>query len=102
MSQVGPPAKLHYSVPLREVPVRVTKQDCQEECAEEECVDSEQCGNEQKPPKPDQLCCGMDTRPFLPPALTLSTICGLICVVLVQVPQLAELSGVPETVLYCA
>jgi hypothetical protein len=90
-----------YNPPLRDTPARAGKAECQEECAEEECVDSEQCGNEQKPPKPEQLCCGVDTRPFLPIALTLSTVCGLICVMIVQVPMLARLCNVSEGILYC-
>jgi hypothetical protein len=97
MHTAAPPAHQPYTQ-QREVPTR--KAECQEECAEEECVDSEQCGNEQRPPKPEQLCCGIDTRPFLPLALTLSTLCGLICFLLIQVPMESRMYGVEEFTLY--
>jgi len=86
----------------REVSARTTsKAECQDECAEEECAD-DRCGNEAKPPKPDQMVCGIDTRPFLPLGLTLTTVCGMICVILVQVPMLSRLYNVSETSLYIA
>lgn len=87
----------------REVSARTTsKAECQDECAEEECGADDRCGNEAKPPKPDQMVCGIDTRPFLPLGLTLTTLCGMFCVILVQVPMLARLYHISETSLYIA
>jgi len=85
--------------PQRE-PAKPKKAECQEECAEEECVDGEQCGNEQRKPKPTELCLGIDTRPFLPLALTTSTIVGMIYELVVEVPEEALMYHMDETLLY--
>jgi hypothetical protein len=67
--------------------------ECDEECAEEECFDPDRCGAEDRPPKPEQLWCGIDTRPLLPIALAISTVIGALVMMLVQLPLLCRKFG---------
>mmetsp|Transcript_8285 Transcript_8285/g.20913 ORF Transcript_8285/g.20913 Transcript_8285/m.20913 type:complete len:410 (+) Transcript_8285:151-1380(+) len=68
---------------------------CEDECAEEEC-DPDRCGAENRPPRTDQMTCGVDTRPVLPVALATSTIIGALCMVLLQVPLACALLNLGE------
>mmetsp|Transcript_79292 Transcript_79292/g.201817 ORF Transcript_79292/g.201817 Transcript_79292/m.201817 type:complete len:426 (+) Transcript_79292:44-1321(+) len=74
--------------------------DCQEECAEEECLDPDQCGNESRPPKPENLTCGIDTRPLLPVALAVTTVLGALSMMLFQVPLLSRTVGLSELMVF--
>jgi len=71
--------------------------ECDDECAEEECLDADQCGAENRPPKPENLVCGIDTRPLLPIGLAVSTIIGGLTMMLVQLPLLCRLVSISET-----
>jgi len=75
--------------------------ECHEECAEEECVDEDQCGNETRPPKPEQLWCGIDSRPLLPVGLSMTTVLGAICMLTVQIPMCVKLFNLPELAAKC-
>mmetsp|Transcript_22805 Transcript_22805/g.71035 ORF Transcript_22805/g.71035 Transcript_22805/m.71035 type:complete len:325 (+) Transcript_22805:111-1085(+) len=67
----------------------------QEDCAEDECLGPDRCGNESRPPKPENLVCGTDTRPLLPVALSISTVLGMMFVLVLELPLLDRLiSGV--------
>lgn len=68
--------------------------ECEDECAEEEC-DPDQCGDETRGPKPaSELSCGLDTRPFLPLGLIMSTFLGGLCLLLLQLPVVNGILGV--------
>jgi len=81
----------------------------QEDCAEDECLGPDHCGNESRPPKPDNLVCGMDSRPLLPVALGISTVIGMMFVLVLELPLLSRLIsgtasiaiGVTFLILYC-
>jgi len=88
-------APTYNSMP-REHPSIKDNRECQEECAEEECLDPDQCGNESRPPKPENLCFGIDTRPLLPIALAVSTVLGALTMMLFQVPLLSRLLAISE------
>mmetsp|Transcript_63984 Transcript_63984/g.128390 ORF Transcript_63984/g.128390 Transcript_63984/m.128390 type:complete len:336 (-) Transcript_63984:137-1144(-) len=62
-----------------------------EECAEDECLGPDNCGNESRPPKPENLCWGIDTRPALPIALGLSTVIGMLVMMVLELPLLSRL-----------
>lgn len=72
---------------------------------EDECVDelgAERCGDELRPPQSSNLgACGLDKRFLLPGVLVSSTVCGSVCVWLVQAPLLHEHLGVPDVVSMC-
>jgi len=71
-----------------------------EECAEDECVGPDRCGNESRPPKPENLFCGWDTRPVLPIALAVSTVLGMLFVLVLELPLCARLfAGTPSVTL---
>jgi len=63
----------------------------QEECAEDECLGPDRCGNESRPPQPENLVCGWDTRPLLPVALGISTVLGMMVVMVLELPLLSRL-----------
>jgi len=79
-------------------PGRAGKTECHDDCAEEECGDDDQCGNEQRPPSPDHLWCGIDSRPLLPFGLGFLTLFGAVCMLAVQVPLCVELFDLPVAV----
>jgi len=67
--------------------------ECEDECAEEEC-DPDQCGDENRGPKASgELPCGIDTRPFLPLGLIMSTFLGGLCLLLCQLPVVNNILG---------
>jgi len=68
--------------------------ECDEECAEEEC-DPDQCGDEARGPRPEHTIFGIDTRPVLPIGLLLTTVAGVICMSVCQLPVLASIVGAP-------
>lgn len=84
VSYSGPPTKL-----LRD-------DQCQDECAEEDCFDPDNCGDESRPPKPENLFCGIDTRPLLPVTLAVTTVIGMLCMMMLQLPLLSRLLDVNE------
>lgn len=69
-----------------------------EACAEEEggCLDEDKFGAENKAPSEEWTICGIDLRPVLPVALSVSTVVGAICMLLVQIPMLSRLTGLSE------
>jgi len=67
--------------------------ECEDECAEEEC-DPDQCGDENRGPKASgELPCGIDTRPFLPLGLIMTTFLGGLCLLLCQLPVVNNILG---------
>eukprot|EP00438_Fugacium_kawagutii_P014175 Skav207941 [mRNA] locus=scaffold108:220712:221515:+ [translate_table: standard] len=72
-----------------------------ESCADgESWLDDEKFGGEEKGASEEYTLCGVDLKPVLPLALAMSTVLGGICVLLFQVPLLARLTFISETVLY--
>jgi len=67
----------------------------QEQCAEEGCLDEEKFGAENRGPS-EYSCWGIDMKPILPIALSVSTVIGAICMLLVQIPLLSRFLGFSE------
>eukprot|EP00933_Yihiella_yeosuensis_P032569 TRINITY_DN26190_c0_g1_i1.p1 TRINITY_DN26190_c0_g1~~TRINITY_DN26190_c0_g1_i1.p1 ORF type:complete len:387 (-),score=39.70 TRINITY_DN26190_c0_g1_i1:246-1406(-) len=80
----------------------LNKQNCQEECAEEGCLEEEKFGSESRPPSNDYTCMGFDLKPILPIALSVSTVIGAICMLLVQIPMLSRIADLSEVYLSAA
>jgi hypothetical protein len=69
---------------------KVSNLECQDQqCVEEEC-DPEECGDEKRPPREDNLVCGIDRRPLLPVLLASSTLTGALHMMVLQFPLLRE------------
>jgi len=92
MSRGDRPVPVTYSnQPLERAPTK-EHMECDGECAEEECLDPDKCGNDNRPPKPEHLLCGwMDTRPLLPISLAVSTVIGMMVMMLLQLPLVSRL-----------
>lgn len=96
------PVPVSYSShPQEHLPTK-KHMECEEECAEEECLDPDKCGNDNRPPKPEHLVCGwMDTRPLLPISLAVSTVIGMMVMMLLQLPLVSRLFDVSLVSLSC-
>mmetsp|Transcript_18907 Transcript_18907/g.43972 ORF Transcript_18907/g.43972 Transcript_18907/m.43972 type:complete len:333 (+) Transcript_18907:64-1062(+) len=74
-------------------------QECDDECAEEEC-NRDICGDEHQPPREGEQFCGLDIRPLLPIALSLSTVLGAACMLGVQLLLLTLKIGLYAIIFY--
>jgi len=96
------PVPVSYSShPQEHLPTK-KHMECEEECAEEECLDPDKCGNDNRPPKPEHLFCGwIDTRPLLPISLAVSTVIGMMVMMLLQLPLVSRLFDVSLAGISC-
>lgn len=95
MRSVGAPRGAGSSAGVRPLPaVHVPpKGECEDQqCAEEEC-DPEECGDETRPPRDDNITCGIDRRPLLPVLLVTSTAVSALCMIMLQFPLISILWG---------
>ena len=67
-----------------------------ESCAEEGWLDDDKFGAEDKGPSQDYTYCGVDLKPVLPVALAVSTVLGVLCMLLVQIPMLSRFTGLSQ------
>eukprot|EP00931_Biecheleriopsis_adriatica_P047265 TRINITY_DN27221_c0_g1_i1.p1 TRINITY_DN27221_c0_g1~~TRINITY_DN27221_c0_g1_i1.p1 ORF type:complete len:372 (-),score=61.56 TRINITY_DN27221_c0_g1_i1:79-1098(-) len=81
--------------------VLTTRRLTQEEgcCGEDACLDEAKFGAEDRAPSDDYTFCGFDMKPILPVALSVSTVIGGMCMLLVQLPMLSRFMSWSETML---
>ncbi|CAJ1420874.1 unnamed protein product [Effrenium voratum] len=88
----SPYSELAPLKPTCSVKPRERKEPCEEDC------DKEKFGAEEKGPREEKVC-GLDPKPALPAALAASTLMGGLCMMVLQIPLLSQITHWPRMVL---